>query len=82
VRRVDFYFSPPPTLLVPVHPVLAAPMCSVLPIAVSSIKVFDGDGRSHMRATALSDLPPAILPSHGGSYVCPGRGWIHQHTLF
>jgi len=55
--KVDFCFLPPtptpkPTILL--H--LAMPEHTVSHIVASEIEVLDGDGRSHMRSTASSDL--------------------------
>ena len=44
-KRIDFYFPPPTTSLVPtILPFLIAPVHSVPPAAVSGGKVPDGEG--------------------------------------
>ena len=67
-KRVDFCFPPPIPPSVPAPPSLPEALAYSIPhAAVYSIMVFDADGGPHIKSIVLSDPPPSIPTTHGGT---------------
>ena len=63
--------QPPPFTVLAASPPLEIPVHAVPPDTISLIKVFDGDGRPHMRSADFFDSSAAFLNYAGGTISHP-----------
>jgi len=71
-EKVDFCFPLPIPSSAPIPPSPPEAHAYFVSCAAnSSITVFDGDGRPHMRSLTLSDLHPPIAAAHRGTTFHP-----------